>query len=103
MFPADATETVAVKEAVDETELSLGPLDIVIPNAAVNTFRPYVLTPFEDWWTIMEINVKAPMMLTRMVLEGMLKRNSGSIIFISSRAGVLSLGKESPFHVYSFH
>lgn len=102
MFPADALDTVAVKEAVDETERAFGPLDIVIPNAAVNAFRPYVLTPFEDWWTIMEINVKAPMMLARMVLEGMQKRNSGSIIFISSRAGALSLGKESSFHVYSF-
>lgn len=97
MFPADVVDAVAVQAAVDETEQSLGPLDIVVPNAGSSIIRPFEFTPFDDWWSIMEINLKAPMMLARMVLEGMQKRNSGSIIFISSMSGILSMGKEIDF------
>lgn len=97
VFPADVVDAVAVQAAVDETEQSLGPLDIVVPNAGSSIIRPFEFTLFDDWWSIMEINLKAPMMLARMVLEGMQKRNSGSIIFISSMSGILSMGKEIDF------
>lgn len=97
MFPADVVDAVAVQAAVDETEQSLGPLDIVVPNAGSSIIRPFEFTLFDDWWSIMEINLKAPMMLARMVLEGKQKRNSGSIIFISSMSGILSMGKEIDF------
>ena len=39
----------------------------------------------------MEVNVKAPTELTRMILPSMQKRNSGTIIFTSSRAAAADL------------
>lgn len=47
---------------------------------------PFHITDADEWWKQMEINVKAPTELTRIVLPSMQKRNSGTIIFTSSRA-----------------
>jgi short-subunit dehydrogenase len=44
------------------------------------------MTGPEEWWHQMELMVKSPTELTRMVLPSMQKRNSGAIIYTSSRA-----------------
>ena len=92
-------DAVAVQAAVDETERILGPLDVVIPNAGVGGSRPFEYTPFDDWWKMMEVNVKGPMMLINMVLGGMKRRNAGSIIIIASRAGLMNIRKLN--HVFA--
>lgn len=43
MFPADVVDAVAVQAAVGETERSLGPLDIVVPNAGSSAIRRLVV------------------------------------------------------------
>lgn len=65
---------------------SLGPIDILICNAGTNTFMPFHMTDPDEWWKQMEIMVKTPTELTRMILPMMQKRNSGTIIYTSSRA-----------------
>jgi NAD(P)-dependent dehydrogenase (short-subunit alcohol dehydrogenase family) len=47
---------------------------------------PFHLTDPDDWWYSMEINVKSPVELTRMVLPSMRRRNAGTLIYTSSRA-----------------
>ncbi|KUJ21470.1 NAD(P)-binding protein [Mollisia scopiformis] len=71
---------------VKEVTESLGPIDILICNAGTNTFMPFHMTDPDEWWKQMEIMVKSPTELTRMILPMMQKRNSGTIIYTSSRA-----------------
>ncbi|KAH8114476.1 hypothetical protein DFH11DRAFT_1594686 [Phellopilus nigrolimitatus] len=47
----------------------------------------------------MEVNLKAPLMLARMALDGMRERKSGALVFISSRAGVVTLAGPSSYCV----
>lgn len=47
---------------------------------------PFYMTDPSHWWKEMEIMVKAPTELTRMVLPTMQKRNMGIIIYTSSKA-----------------
>jgi NADP-dependent 3-hydroxy acid dehydrogenase YdfG len=47
---------------------------------------PFHMTDPEEWWHQMELMVKSPTELTRMILPSMQKRNSGTIIYTSSRA-----------------
>lgn len=52
---------------------------------------PFHLTDPDDWWYQMEINVKSPVELTRMILPSMRKRNTGTFIYTSSRAANANL------------
>lgn len=69
----------------------LGPVDILICNAGSNTFQPFHLTDPVGWWDILELNLRAPVELTRLALPEMKERNSGTIIYTSSRAAAPEL------------
>ncbi|THH02943.1 hypothetical protein EW145_g6677, partial [Phellinidium pouzarii] len=88
-----------VTAALDAIARELGPLDVVILNAGVNLLRPFTFTPFDDWWRVFEVNLQAPLMLAHIALQGMRERKRGALVFISSRAGALSLAGWSAYNV----
>ena len=72
-------------------EKEWGRIDVLIPNAGMSVMRPFIHTPFEEWWNVMEVNVKGAIELTSLAIKDMKRRNEGAIIFVSSRAATLSL------------
>ncbi|KAJ5717067.1 hypothetical protein N7488_002713 [Penicillium malachiteum] len=76
---------------VREFHEKLGPVHILILNAGNNVFQPFHLTEADGWWDVMELNVRAPVELTRLVLPEMMERNEGSIVFTSSRVAKADL------------
>ncbi|EXA33001.1 hypothetical protein FOVG_15807 [Fusarium oxysporum f. sp. pisi HDV247] len=76
---------------VREFREQLGPVDVLVCNAGSNIFQPFHLTNATDWWDIMELNVRAPVELTRLVLPEMRERNQAVIIYTSSRAAKADL------------
>lgn len=86
-FMADVTDRPAMERVVEEVEKQLGPVDILVNNAAV-------LTPLgrdwevdaEEWWRTMETNVRGPFLCTQIVLPHMITRRKGRIVNISSGA-----------------
>ncbi|HHB78294.1 MAG TPA: glucose 1-dehydrogenase [Saprospiraceae bacterium] len=65
-----------------------GKIDILVNNAATNpVFGPLELTGESVFDKIIDINLKAPFELSKLVLAGMKKSGSGSIIHISSVEG----------------
>jgi NADP-dependent 3-hydroxy acid dehydrogenase YdfG len=93
VFAIDATDEKAVYEAVSSTEQVLGPVDIVIPNAGIGAQRPFSFTPMEEWWKVMEVNVKGQLLVAQAALKSMRARGSGVIIFNASRAAVVDVGE----------
>lgn len=71
---------------VAETEGALGPVDILVNNAAVTFFTP--VTDFSDkrYDLMFEVQVKAAFHLAQLVLPGMRERKQGWILNISSGA-----------------
>jgi NAD(P)-dependent dehydrogenase (short-subunit alcohol dehydrogenase family) len=67
--------------------------DILINNAGIFEPKEFFEIPDEDWIRIFEINVMSGVRLSRAYLQGMLKRNWGRIVFISSESG-LNVPKE---------
>lgn len=65
-----------------------GQVDILINNAGIFEPKPFVEIPDEDWERFYQINVMSGVRLTRSVLPGMLERNWGRILFVSSESGV---------------
>jgi len=70
-----------------KSEESFGHIDILINNAGVNSDNLFLRMKDEEWDKVINVNLSAPMRLTRQVIKGMLKRRSGRVIFISSVVG----------------
>lgn len=83
---ADILDRNDQKRLLREFRSQLGPVDILICNAGSNIFQPFHLTDPVEWWDILELNLRAPVELTRLALPEMRERNTGAIIYTSSRA-----------------
>ncbi|POS79223.1 hypothetical protein DHEL01_v202381 [Diaporthe helianthi] len=88
---ADILDRKDQQRLLDEFRSKLGPVDILICNAGSNTFQPFHLTDPVEWWDTLELNLRAPVELTRLALPEMRGRNSGTIIYTSSRAAAPEL------------
>lgn len=67
------------------------PVDILINNAGIAVFGRIDEVPPEEWERLMQINLLAPMRLSRQFLPGMIARQSGHIVNISSVAGWIAI------------
>ncbi len=74
---------------VDATMSAWGGIDILVCNAAVNPhFGPSLTMPDDAWDRIMASNVRSNFWLCNMVLPGMAERGGGSVVIVSSIAGL---------------
>jgi len=76
------------REGVKLLTTSLPALDILVNNLGVFEPKPFPDIPDEDWQRFFEVNVLSGVRLSRFYLPGMLQRNWGRIVFISSESGV---------------
>jgi NAD(P)-dependent dehydrogenase (short-subunit alcohol dehydrogenase family) len=72
---------------------ALPDVDILINNAGIFEPKGFLDIPDEDWSRFFEVNVMSGVRLARVYLPGMLKRNWGRIVFISSESA-LNIPKE---------
>ena len=70
-----------------EAEASFGHIDILINNAGITADNLFLRMKDDEWDKVINVNLSAPMRLTRQVIKGMLKRRYGRVIFISSVVG----------------
>ena len=85
---ADVTDRAAVDAAVQEAERGLGPVDLLVNNAAqARALGEVWQVDPEEWWRDVEVNVRGPFLCARAVLPGMVTRQRGRIINVTSGAG----------------
>lgn len=65
-----------------------GPVDILVNNAGIFEPKPFAEIPDADWEKFYQVNVMSGVRLTRAFFPGMLQRNWGRVVFISSESGV---------------
>jgi NAD(P)-dependent dehydrogenase (short-subunit alcohol dehydrogenase family) len=63
-------------------------VDVLVNNVGIFEPKPFTEIPDEDWYRLFEINVMSGVRLARHYLSGMLKKNWGRILFISSESAV---------------
>jgi len=91
--PADLTNAAEVEEIHAAVVSKLGPVDILINNAGmVQQSRDEPLANFADmtersWNYGIDINLNTAFLATRAVLPGMIERNYGRVVFMSSVTG----------------
>lgn len=86
---ADVTERDDVDGVREVTEAGGGAADVLVNNAGLNVpgrsldrLRP------EDWEQIFRVNTTGPFLMTRALLPGMRARRRGTIVNVSSMAGI---------------
>jgi len=60
--------------------------DILVNNLGIFEIKPFLEIPDSDWLRFFEVNVLSGVRLARHYLPGMLKKNWGRVIFISSES-----------------
>ena len=83
----DLTNKDDVLNLAKEAEASFGHIDILINNAGITADNIFLRMKDDEWDQVINVNLSAPMRLTRQVIKGMLKRRYGRVIFISSVVG----------------
>ncbi len=89
---ADLSKAEERARVVAETERRLGPVDILVNNAAVTFLFPVAEFSEKRFRLMFELQVRAPFELAQLVLPGMRQRRRGWILNVSSRAGVNPIG-----------
>jgi 3-oxoacyl-[acyl-carrier protein] reductase len=83
---ADVSRAQEITRMTSEVESSLGPVDILVNNAAIAKPRPFEEITETEWDEILSVNLKSVFLVTQAVIAGMRKRKWGRIINLSSVA-----------------
>jgi NAD(P)-dependent dehydrogenase (short-subunit alcohol dehydrogenase family) len=83
---ADLTREADRRSLVATVEAELGPVDVLVNNAAVTYFEPVDDFDERHYQLMFEVQVRAPFELARLVIPGMRARGRGWILNISSGA-----------------
>jgi len=83
---ADVSCAQEITRMTSEVESSLGPIDILVNNAAIAKPRPFEEITESEWDEILRVNLKSVFLVTQAVIGGMRKRKWGRIINLSSVA-----------------
>ena len=92
MITADATQADEVKKLVDACMAQYGRIDILINNVGRSEPGDPVSMSEQIWDDQMDINVKAAFLACKYVLPIMEAQGKGSIVSISSVAGLRYVG-----------
>ena len=86
-FVVDVTDAVTVGRIFREIERSLGPVTLLVNNAAVpGPIGPFWEADSVEWWRTLDVNLRGVVLCSRAVLPGMIARSKGRIINIASSA-----------------
>jgi len=98
----DARDERTAVETVKAAMGSFGRIDILVNNAGAGNYKNLVNTSADDYDELMDTNVRSTFLFTRHVVPVMLARKSGTILMISSMAGVYGFGGESVYCMTKF-
>jgi NADP-dependent 3-hydroxy acid dehydrogenase YdfG len=87
-IPLDVRDRNGVEAAVAALPPPFSEIDVLLNNAGLALgLEPAHQTDLDDWETMVDTNIKGLMYCTRFILPGMVARNRGHIVNISSTAG----------------
>jgi len=95
-FHLDIADRPAVEAMLEETTRQVGPVDVLVCNAAENKLGKIVDYDMADWDRTLDVSLSANFHLCRRVLPAMVERRRGSIVHIASVAAWI--GDPNPEH-----
>jgi 3-oxoacyl-[acyl-carrier protein] reductase len=95
-WPLDLLDAKAAAALAESVERQIGPVDILVNNAGFAQVLPFAMIEERDWDEMIDVNLKGMFLVTKALVRGMIRRKRGSIVNMSSLAGVRML--EVPVH-----
>lgn len=98
----DAREEETARQACAAAKDRWGRLDILINNTGVGNYKNLVDTSAEEYDEMMDTNVRSTFLFSRHAVPLMLAQGSGTILMISSMAGIYGFGGEAVYCMTKF-
>jgi short-subunit dehydrogenase len=95
--PADLSDLSRVDPLIDAVEAALGPIDVLVNNAGVESIGAFTTYTREELTSMVDVNLTAPLLLTHRLTPGMLERGRGHVVFIASVAGKVGPAFNEPY------
>jgi NAD(P)-dependent dehydrogenase (short-subunit alcohol dehydrogenase family) len=87
--PADISDPAAGPAMADAVASQLGPIQVLVANAAAMAMSPFLESKPDEWWHQIDVNLSGHFRLIQAVIPGMRARGHGRIVIISSGWGVI--------------
>ena len=87
IFPMDVSDTEACADVFRKAEFEFGRIDILVNNAGFHERGRFETVSAEDHGVMVDVNLRAPIMLTRLALPYLRDAEEGAIINVGSLAG----------------
>jgi short-subunit dehydrogenase len=94
---ADLSDLGATDPLVEGVEAALGPIDVLVNNAGVESIGAFTSYTREELTFSVNVNLTAPLLLTHRLTPGMLERGQGHVVFIASVAGKVGPAFSEPY------
>jgi 2-hydroxycyclohexanecarboxyl-CoA dehydrogenase len=91
----DVTDTDSVEKAVGRVERELGQIEILVNTAGWDEFHRFIESDEAFWDHIIDLNYKGCLRVCRRVVPGMLQREYGRIVNVSSDAARVGSSQEA--------
>jgi NADP-dependent 3-hydroxy acid dehydrogenase YdfG len=98
----DAHEEETALRAVAAATETFGALDILINNVGVGNYKDLVDTSAEEYDEMMDTNMRSTFLFTRHAVPVMMAQSSGTILMISSMAGIYGFAGEAVYCATKF-
>lgn len=98
----DSKEEDTARKAIDLAVATFGSLDILVNNVGIGNYKNIMETSIEDYDEMMDTNVRSTFLFTRYAVPVMIKQGSGTILMISSMAGIYGFGGEAVYCATKF-
>lgn len=97
LAPADIADAAATEKMVGLVESALGPVDILVNNAAAFSRRHFLDVSADELDVIMNTNFRGLFLLSQIVARGMSSRKTGAIVHVSSILAQLAVPTRSAY------
>lgn len=95
----DVTKKSEVEDMIKETVEKWGKIDVLVNNAGVISYKPFLELPEEEWDKILSVNLKGNFLCAQAAAKEMMKQKSGAIVNIASiMMGQMGMGMPTIAH-----
>jgi len=99
---ADVTDRSACERVLELAQSTFGGVDVLVNNAGANRRGPIENLSADDLAFVLQVNLVAPVVLTRLALPYLKRRGGGAIVNVASIAGMIPVDHEAVYSATKF-